>query len=338
MTWDELPGETARSAPGQALAGVDLSEEGLRFRSAAIFQLFESIPVAISVTFGSRHRFVYANALYRNALIQRGADPAGRELRDVLGDSLPERTYALRDRVFAEGRSQSVPEEPIPPLSGTPSMYWDVTFFPLLNERGSANGILTFAVDVTHRVKARMDAEKRAEAERRRAEEVSFDRTRLELAVEATGLGIWEWNVETGETIWSDTQKAIWGLEPEREVTFDYWRDSVHPDDRERVIGRLAHTLDPHSGGAQLLEHRIVRPSGAIRWVASHGRMIYDDAGRPLRLIGTAQDITHKRERDEDLQRALEGREILLREVNHPRQEFAADRLRHAVAAERPAR
>ena len=47
--WDELPGETARSAPGQALAGVDLSEEGLRFRSAAIFQLFESIPVAISV-------------------------------------------------------------------------------------------------------------------------------------------------------------------------------------------------------------------------------------------------------------------------------------------------
>ena len=60
-----------------------------------------------------------------------------------------------------------------------------------------------------------------------------------------------------------------------------------------------------------------MRPSGAVRWIASHGRMIYDDAGRPLRLIGTAQDITRKRKQDEDLQRALDGREILIREVNH---------------------
>ena len=128
-------------------------------------------------------------------------------------------------------------------------MYWDVTFFPLLDDVGTAERILTFAVDVTERVRARMEAEQRAEIERQRAEEASFDRARLALAVEATSLGIWEWNVETGETIWSDTQKAIWGLAPRTRVSFDSWRESLHPDDRDAVLDRLAHALDPASGG-----------------------------------------------------------------------------------------
>jgi PAS domain S-box-containing protein len=163
-----------------------------------------------------------------------------------------------------------------------------------------------------------MEAEQRAEIERRRAEEASFDRARLELAVEATLLGIWEWNVETSETIWSDTQKAIWGLAPEQETSFDYWRESIHPEDREYVLGQLEHTLDPVSGGSLRLEHRIVRPSGTIRWISSHGRMMYDErTGRPLRLIGTVLDITRQKKDEEDLRQAFESREILLREVNH---------------------
>jgi len=303
---------------GSALTGVRLAGGDLQFGSAATLQLFESVPVAISVTVGPEHRFLYANARYRDALVAGSADIVGRRLRDVLGDSLPSRTYALRDRVIAEKKVLHVPEEPIPPRSENPSAFWDVTFFPLVDEVHGAAGVLTFAIDVSARVRARMDAEERAEIERARAEEASFHRARLALAVDATSLGIWEWNVETGETIWSEAQKAIWGLPADQPVTYEQWRDSIHPDDRETVLGRLTHTLDPSSGGDQRLEHRIVRPSGAVRWISSHGRMIYDErTGRPLRLIGTALDITRNKRNEEELHQALASREILIREVNH---------------------
>lgn len=153
---------------------------------------------------------------------------------------------------------------------------------------------------------------------RQDVEESTLDRARLALAIEATGLGIWEWNVETGETIWSDRQKAIWGLEPDHPASYEYWRASIHPDDREIVLGHLNRTLDRSSGGDQIMEHRIVRPSGAVRWISSHGRMIYDEkTGKPLRLIGTVLDITRRKNAEEALTRALQAQEILLREVNH---------------------
>jgi PAS domain S-box-containing protein len=147
---------------------------------------------------------------------------------------------------------------------------------------------------------------------------LDLDRARLALAVEATQLGIWEWNVESGETIWSDRQKAIWGLDPRQPATYEYWRASIHPDDRDAVLGRLQHTLDPSSGGDQSIEHRIVRPDGVVRWISSHGRMIYDEkTNKPLRLIGTVLDITERKNAEADLREALEAKEILLREVNH---------------------
>lgn len=314
---DRVPEGGAAAVLAGALKGVRLTQDGLEFGSAAIFELFENIPVAISVTFGPRHQIVYANNRYRS-LMTLGSDPLGRDLQQVFGSFLTPAIYALRDRVLAEAQVMQVLEQPLPPRAETPLMYWDFTYLPLLDDAGVADGILAFAVDVTDKVKARKEAERRAEEEGRRAEDVSLDRARLELAVEATGLGIWEWNVETGETRWSDRQKAIWGLEPEQEATYDYWRDSIHPEDREAVLGRLDRTLDRASGGDQALIHRIVRPSGRVRWISSHGRMVYEDGtGRPLRLIGTALDVTRNKTADEALREALSSREILLREVNH---------------------
>ena len=318
MKVDGVPGTCVRDTLGDALRGVSLAEDGLRFSSDAILQLFENLPVAIGVTVGPHHRFVYANSHYRNALIPNSTDPVGREMRDVLGVALRSETYALRDRVLSEARVLQALEEPIPPEADAPSMYWDITYYPLLDPNGVAEGILAFAADVTRRVKARKEAEQRAEAEQQRAEEATLDRARLALAAEATGLGIWEWNVETGETIWSERQKAIWGLKPDHPASYDYWRDSIHPEDRDIVLSRLQYTLDPSSGGDQILEHRIVRPDGGVRWISSHGRMIYDErTQRPLRLIGTVLDITQRKNADAELRQALERQEILLREVNH---------------------
>ncbi len=309
-------GVDGRSA--DALPGVRLSGGALQFTSEALLQLFENIPVAISVTTGADHRFLYTNGNYRRALVPGSGDPAGRTLAEVFGTSIGAGIYRLRDRALSEGRILTGAEQPVGITAGGPAMYFDITYFPLLDDTGATAGLLTFAVEVTDKIVARREAERRAEEEKARAEEASLQRERLALAVDATGLGIWEWNAVTNATLWSERQKEIWGLDPNAEVTYGYWRDAIHPDDRDRVLETVRKTLDPASGGEQRIDHRIVRPGGGVRWISSRGRMIYDEAtGRPLRLIGTVLDITNRKLADEALHEALNAREILLREVNH---------------------
>ena len=311
------PGETADAWPIEALSGVRLSGQGLAFSSRAIFQLFEHIPVAVAVTIGPTHRFLYANNRYRQA-IRDDRDPVGLDLADVFRVDLQPEIPRIRDLVLSEQHVLRATEVPIKPGPDGPGFYWDITYLPLLDERGErAAGILTFAVDVTDKVRARGRAERRASKESARAAVASYDRERLALAAEATGLGIWEWHVETGATHWSDEQKLIWGLRPDDPATYDYWESVLHPEDREMVIGSIQKLLDPQSGGELKLEHRVVWPGGAVRWISSRGRMLYAETGRPMRLIGTALDITRRREEQDALQAALASKEILLREVNH---------------------
>jgi PAS domain S-box-containing protein len=303
--------------PADALPGVRLSDGGLQFTREGLLQLFENIPVAISITTGPDHRFLYTNSRYRRALLPGSGDPAGRAIADVFGRSIGSDIYRLREQVFREGRILTGSELPVGIDGGGAATYFDVTYFPVLNDTGATAGILTFAFDVTDKVEARREAEKRAEEESARAEEASIQRERLALAVDATGLGIWEWDVVANATHWSKRQKEIWGLEPDADVTYETWRDSLHPEDRDKVLEAVQTTLDPASGGEQRLEHRILRPSGGVRWISSRGRMIYDGAGRPLRLIGTVLDITSRKLADEELKAAFAVREALLREVNH---------------------
>jgi PAS domain S-box-containing protein len=283
----------------------------------ALSRLFDSVPVGISISAGPKHRIVYANNHYRRALVPGSSDPIGREVAEIFGKALQPRIYGARDRAFAEQRVVSVREEPVLPGPDGPAMYWDVTYFPVNAEDGE-RGLLLFAVDVTEKVIARRRAEEKAQEEKARAEEAAIDRQRLSLAIEATDLGIWEWNVETGETIWSERQKEIWGLDPGDPVTYEVWRESLHPEDRDAVLARVERTRDPASGGEQRMEHRIVRPGAEVRWISSRARMIYEEgSGRPLRLIGTVLDITSRKRSESELKDALAAKEILLSEVNH---------------------
>jgi PAS domain S-box-containing protein len=116
---------------------------------------------------------------------------------------------------------------------------------------------------------------------------------RLQLATEAAGIGVWEWDVD-GVGAEADAQsRALYGLEPGARLTHAQWVDALHPDERERTQHAWRELLDGVREGA--IEYRIVRPDGSVREVLTHARIVRDRHGRVERVLRTDQDVTELR-------------------------------------------
>jgi PAS domain S-box-containing protein len=115
-------------------------------------------------------------------------------------------------------------------------------------------------------------------------------------------------NLPTNRITWSDELYRIYGVESHSELSYELFLEHVHPEDRELARSVVERALDER---AQFeLKHRIVRADGTERWVVGRGRAVVDDAGRLVRMAGTAQDVTE--------QRATEVlRETILATVSH---------------------
>ena len=139
---------------------------------------------------------------------------------------------------------------------------------------------------------------------------LSEQRRRLEVAVEATGLGFWEWDVEAGQVNWSERNRALYGLGPDEPVSTQRYLELVHPEDRDEARAAFAAARDRPQGGAYSLEHRIVTPAGELRWVQAHGNVAKNADGEPRLVVGTSLDIT-------DRKAAEERRSLLMGELAH---------------------
>jgi PAS domain S-box-containing protein len=133
----------------------------------------------------------------------------------------------------------------------------------------------------------------------------------LRLATEAAEVGLWDVNYVTDTLYWPPRVKAMFGISPDVPVSMDDFFAGLHPDDKERVGSAYAAACDPKKRALYDVEYRAVgKEDGVIRWVAAKGRAVFDADGKCLRVIGTAIDITKRKEAEE--------RQVLLaREVDH---------------------
>ena len=103
--------------------------------------------------------------------------------------------------------------------------------------------------------------------------------------------GSWEYDLETREITWSDGVFRIHGVTPgEFDLTFEEVRKLVHPEDLQRYAGSVNDATAARTPFA--VQHRIIRPDGAVRDVVVRGQFMPGTAGEPDRLIGTTQDVT----------------------------------------------
>jgi len=137
--------------------------------------------------------------------------------------------------------------------------------------------------------------------------EVAGWKRRLQIAVRAASLGVYDWNLRTDAFVYSTTAKEIFGLPPDGEVTRDRLRSLLHPDDVAQVAAKAERARDPAFRDEEGYRYRIFRAdTGALRWIEAFGDMVFDhgvDPPVPLHYIGTLRDITEQVCQQETLRR-----------------------------------
>lgn len=123
----------------------------------------------------------------------------------------------------------------------------------------------------------------------------------LEESQALSHLGSFEWDIRTNRLTWSSELYRIYGLEPgETEITLERFISHLHPEDRRKVEGAIQAACSGASGFRT--EERIIRSSGEVRILASIGKVITDDQGLPIRIIGACQDVTEQKQAAAELE------------------------------------
>ncbi len=214
----------------------------------------------------------------------------GLKLEEVIGSSIftfihPDDHKVARttiERVLATGQPEHYDSVATGPNGGL--AFYECYVSPV--REGDRPGGCLIAIDVT--------------THRSRQLALEESQRQLRLALDAGGVGLWTWDLVTGQVFWDERMKAMMG----RETTNDfgtYISDFVHPDDRVRMSAIGRYVLETGNWAAEV--HRIVRPDGSVRWMMSSGDVVRED-NRVVRILGCNIDVTEHRELEEQMRHA----------------------------------
>src|SRR6201988_3509157 len=146
-----------------------------------------------------------------------------------------------------------------------------------------------------------MTDRKRADEERQAlSRKLEESNARLEESQRVAHLGYWIWNLETNQVVFSNETCRIYGIKPQEDpIDLAAIRELIHPEDRGYVFENAERAV--RDGVHIETEHRLIRPSGEIRIVYSRGDLTRDASGRPYEMFGTCQDITERKQAEEEL-------------------------------------
>jgi PAS domain S-box-containing protein len=139
---------------------------------------------------------------------------------------------------------------------------------------------------------------------------------RLQLALDATGLGTWELDIQTRQMTWDEQTKRIFSSKFEKfESSYEEVDERIHPDDRSSTRQTLERAIQNRTDFVH--EYRIVLPDGRIRWIAGRARVSYDASGDPAKMIGTALDISEQKELERYLSEGIHTRDEFISIASH---------------------
>lgn len=262
-------------------------------------------PVAMCILKGDRHTIGIAN---ERMLELWGANPdiIGKELLEGLPELIGQGFDLLLDHVYATGETYKAYDVSVnlPRANGIETVFVDFVYEAFRESDHSISGVLVVAIDVTEQVVARLKTEQAEESAR--------------LAIESADLGSYEINLQSDGMQTSDRFNEIWGVD--RSESRAEFAKRIHPDDR--AIREKAHAESLLTGNLHY-EARVIHPDQSIVWIKIKGKVLYDDEGKPITLLGVIQDITEQKQFADELGRQVRQRTLELNRSNEDLLHFA---------------
>jgi PAS domain S-box-containing protein len=263
--------------------------EGTALDRATFEALLGSAPVGAAL-FDPAGRYLWVNAALAGMNDLQAEAHVGRTLREVLPDEAAEGSQQVLEDVVATQTSIRVestfayPEHPHVPRT------FLQTWYPVASE-GVVTAVAALVWEITDERSAR--------------EEAAATTQRLEVALEAGGMGVWDWDLATGRLVWDKRTADIFGIALEDfGATIEAFGELVHPDDAAATSAAIDQAIE--SRGEFRREYRILRGGEQTRWVSVRGRVFVDRSGEPESMIGVIQDRTETHSQSERLVRTLE--------------------------------
>jgi diguanylate cyclase (GGDEF)-like protein/PAS domain S-box-containing protein len=295
--WLAISGEPVFEADGRFLGyrgvGTDVTaakkaEEALTLERNLLRALIDHLPDYVH-TKNERRQYVLSNAEHLQLLRSHTeAEVAGKTVFDYFPAEIAELYDADDRQVLTTGQPILSREEPF--VDGQGQRRWNLTTkVPLRDLEGHTTGLVCISRDITS-MKSVQDS---------LVESQAF----LEHAMAVGEIGTWASELGgDGRLTWSTQTCAIFGI---RREEFDgkvgtFYR-MVYAEDRDVV--NLAVEQAVAGQGIYQVDHRFVRGDGTVRWVHERAEIVRDAAGKPLRLVGVVQDITARKEAEEQLLR-----------------------------------
>jgi PAS domain S-box-containing protein len=276
----------------------------LQASEALLKAVIDSIPLMLFVKDPNRDfQFTVWNTKAEELIGIPRQELLGKTDYDILPAEQVEQLRAADIKVLESARQLDIPEETIlSPVRGAVLLH--TIKVPVRDEEGRVRFLLGISEDLT--------VFKRIEAQLCRSQASLSGAQRL------ARMGSWEWDFAKKEAYWSDGMFRILGLEPGAcQPSLEAILNLSHPLDRERLNA----LLDPDAieGSPETLDHRVILPDGTERVLLSHLEIQRDAAGKALRILGTAQDITERRTAEESLRQTqrLESLGVLAGGIAH---------------------
>jgi PAS domain S-box-containing protein len=160
-------------------------------------------------------------------------------------------------------------------------------------------------------------------AETKRAQEMlERGKESMQLAQQYVGIGIWEWDLQTGELAWSDEIRRLHGIEVEKfDGRYESWMESIVPEDRQQVHQSITNALASNS--EYEVQYRVYMADKTLHWLEARGRIIVM-SDLPVRMLGVAMDVTSRKAAEQTLRQsekiAATGRlaASIAHEINNP--------------------
>ena len=267
-----------------AKQAVSLMQNRLLAREKALQQqtlltVTEHVPVLLG-QIDRQQRYVFCNKKYSEWF---GIDPEkaiGRTVAEVFGSAINEELASSLQRCFAGEQIEHITPERF-------GRILNLCFVPQKNSGGIVEHVVIVASDITE-----MHLQQ---------QKIQQERDRLDAIIQGTNLGTWEWNIQTGQTIYNPRWYQMLGLPEEPQTSISTWERLLHPDD-------MAHSkalLEQHFGGEVPfydVKFRMCHSDGHWVWIHAVGRVTsWDNAGQPLMMFGTHTDISNDMEREAEM-------------------------------------